>query len=253
LKLVHELKNLDTSGCDNNLVKLTIRGAENLGIYSEKAVRKRNVITLPILKLIGHEIAAQNWNSLNKQIVWTACCLAFFGSLRMGEILFNCEKSFDPHASFLWGDVNWQPDHVVLRIKSPKSKNKGGDWVDIFEFKDSVCPVKALKKLSEMSKNRSKDSPVFTFENGKLLTKKVFNETIGSLLKRFEKTGAKFSGHSFRAGIPATLARFPELVNNNHIQGWGRWGSNAYLVYTRLKTDQKRKIYEKIVQCLNSK
>jgi hypothetical protein len=32
--------------------------------------------------------------------------------------------------------------------------------------------------------------------------------------------------------------------------GWGRWSSTAYLLYTRLKLNQKLKIYEKIANVL---
>jgi len=33
LKMMHDLKNIDSSGCKNILVKMTIRGAENSQIY----------------------------------------------------------------------------------------------------------------------------------------------------------------------------------------------------------------------------
>jgi len=254
LKIMHDLMDLDCSGCKNQLVKMLIRGAENRQIYAGSNSRTRNVITLPLLKLIGHEIAMQNWNTLNKQIFWTACCLAFFGSLRMGEILFSSESSFDPNTSFLWGDIQFRENSLLCHIKSPKSKNKGGDWIDIFEFPgNNCCPVKSMQKLKDMVGKIDPKMPVFRFQSGKLLTKVNFNSTISGLLKKFEEKGAKFSGHSFRAGIPATLAKFPELVNDNHIQGWGRWGSKAYLVYTKLKLEQKRKIYAKIVECLTKK
>ena len=254
LKLMHDLKNLDSQACVHPLVKLTIRGASNLQIYSGSKTVHRNVVTLPVLRIIGHKIASQVWDQQSKQIIWTASCLAFFGSLRMGEILFENETKFDPAASFLWGDVELKEGSLLCRIKSPKSNNRGGDWVDIFEFKGkNCCPVRAFKKWAEISGTKRHSEPVFSFTNGKLLTKTNFNNTISKLLFELGEKGAKFSGHSFRAGIPATLARFPEIVNNDHILGWGRWSSKAYLSYTRLKIDQKRKIYEKIVECLEKK
>lgn len=220
-------------------------------LYSSNDGQVRNVITLPVLRIIGHKLAKQNWDKFSKQLIWTACCLAFFGSLRMGEILFENESSYDPNASLLWGDVSIRETSLLCKIKSPKSNNKGGDYVDIFEFRGkNCCPVQAFKALLKLTEPANLKGPVFKFRDGRLLTKAVFNKTISSLLQDFEGKGAKYSGHSFRAGIPATLAKFPELVNDNHIMGWGRWSSKAYLSYTRLKADQKKKIYDKIVQCL---
>ncbi len=254
LKLMHEIQNLDCQAFNSSAVKLTIKGASNLQLYVEQKSVQRNVVTLPMLRIIGHRIAGQVWDQQSKQIIWVACCLAFFGSLRMGEILFENERGFDPGASFLWEDVLEREGSLLCRIKSPKSKNKGGDYVDIFEFPGkNCCPVKAFKKWKVLVGPKKPNDPVFSFGNGKLLTKTNFNRTISGLLKDFEAKGAKISGHSFRAGVPATLAKFPEIVNNDHIMGWRRWSSKAYLSYTRLKIDQKRKIFEKIVKCLENK
>ena len=101
--------------------------------------------------------------------------------------------------------------------------------------------------------SNSKENPVFMFKNGSLLTKNIFNEKVRNLLKGpLGEAGKNFSGHSFRAGIPSALAKYPELVSDNHIMGWGRWGSAAYISYTRLKNDQKRKIFGKISVVLNN-
>jgi hypothetical protein len=62
-----------------------LKGAENTCKSTMKPSRK--VVTIPILKLIGHEIAGLNWSSYSKQVYWAACCTSFFGSTRMGELL----------------------------------------------------------------------------------------------------------------------------------------------------------------------
>ena len=56
-------------------------------IYKSSKSRLRLVMTLDTLKILGHEIAKTNWDTMNKQVVWAASCLAFFGSCRIGEIL----------------------------------------------------------------------------------------------------------------------------------------------------------------------
>jgi hypothetical protein len=52
--------------------------------------------------------------------------------------------------------------------------------------------------------------------------------------------------HSFRAGIPRCLSSFPDLATNDDIKGWGRWQSDCYERYTRMKLPQCMKIFSKI-------
>ena len=56
----------------------------------------KKAMSLPLLKLLGHEIAKADWTPENKAVVWSACTTAFFGSLRMGEILAKSPSSFNP-------------------------------------------------------------------------------------------------------------------------------------------------------------
>ncbi len=233
-----------------------LKGSMNLELYKGPKNTQKNVMTLSILKILGHEIAKSNWSSYNKQAIWTAACIAFFGSFRMGELLCTSKSSFDAASNLTWGDVKVLESSVLVHIKSPKSKNKGGDFVDIFGFKGhNCCPKSAFERFIVMTKKLGlddKNSAVFKFENGKMLTKNIFNKAISDLLAFSSvKLDARISGHSFRAAIPSLLAKYPDLCKDDHILGWGRWGSKAYLSYTRLKIDQKRSIFEKIVSILS--
>jgi hypothetical protein len=58
------------------------------------------------------------------------------------------------------------------------------------------------------------------------------------------------SCHSFRAGIPSTLALFPDLAKTDDIKGWGRWHSDCFNRYTRLHHDQKKAIFDKITAAI---
>ena len=144
-------------------------------------------------------------------------------------------------------------DHILIHIKNPKSRHREGEFVDIFGFEgQNVCPVKALRALRASLREYNPDSPVFSFGSGKNLTRRGFNVTLASLLTPHLGGEAKhISGHSFRAAIPAVLAKFPRLCNSLDIMGWGRWRSDAYLLYTRLKLDQKRCTFNLITELLN--
>ena len=254
LKSVHALRFLPTTSFDSPYIEALIRGGQNLEIYKENVKLTRKVMSLPILKILGHEISESLWSENSKQVFWTACTTAFFGSFRLGEILPTKENSFSPDDTLLWKDIKFvSKNHVLIHIKSCKTKTVGGEYVDIFSFPgQGVCPVKALSKLKESSKSDS-DSPVFSFNSGVGLTLRSLNSTLRSLLEpKLGEESKQFSGHSFRAGIPAALARHPELTSSDEIMGWGRWKSTAYLSYTRLKVDQRRKVFNKIATVLNN-
>jgi len=79
----------------------------------------------------------------------------------------------------------------------------------------------------------------------------AYNQALRILLEDLvDNTVDKISCHSFRAGLPSLLNRFPDLATQEDIKGWGRWSSEAYTRYTRLKIEQKQKIFEKITSVL---
>jgi hypothetical protein len=93
---------------------------------------------------------------------------------------------------------------------------------------------------------------VFSFPDGKPLSPKIFIETIKSLLsKHIGANAGNITGHSFRAAIPAALANCPSLASDHEIMIWGRWSSEAYKSYTRLKHEAKLSIFKKIVTLYN--
>ena len=253
LEFAHKLNGLDGKNCKHFLAKKMIRGAENMEFYSTIAKQSRKVMTLPLLKILSHQIANSNWEDLSKQVFWTAASLAFFGSFRMGELLSGKDSISHPSENLLWEDVHIRNDSVVIKIKIPKNRNSKGQFVDLFEFKDSrYCPVLAVKKLKLMlgRKDVSK-MPVFSFSSGILLTPMAFNKSLVALLQPvIGEAASSISGHSFRAAIPSALASCPELASDEEVMIWGRWSSPCFKSYMRLSPLQKKRIFEKIVSSL---
>jgi hypothetical protein len=228
-----------------------LKGAKNLATYNEICKPAKFVMSFHLLKLIGHEIAKSNWDKDKKLVIWTACCVAFFGSFRLGQILPR-ESSENSWESLKWKQVVFtQKNSVIINIKFPKVfRNMKGDFVDLFKMKDTdCCPYTALKKMAVYHKERVKNNNVvFAFSDGDPLTPKKFTDTIkGLLFKHVGNAANQLTGHSFRAGIPAALAEHPDLASDHEIMIWGRWSSSSFRVYTRLKHEAKLSIFKKIV------
>ena len=94
LIFIHNVNDLDPKNCKDFIVKSMIKGAENLNFYKKFTEGSRKVMTLPLLKILSHQIAISDWEKLNKQVLWTAATVAFFGSFRFGEILCSSENTF---------------------------------------------------------------------------------------------------------------------------------------------------------------
>jgi hypothetical protein len=235
-------------------LKALIRGAENLRLYDLPAKETRKVMTLPLLKILGHALASCDWSADSVQIFWTCSLLMFFGSLRIGEVLPPSSNKFNSFETLLWKDVIFRKDSVLVHIKIPKSKNPQGDYIDIFEFKGhGCCPVSALRTLrNSRVSTLHPDFPVFQFISGKFLTPNLFNSCLKDLLRPWLGASAdSLSAHSFRAALPSALATDPSSLMSTDLKLWGRWHSASYSLYTRLKYDQKKSLFDKICIVLN--
>jgi hypothetical protein len=252
LAFYHRLRDLNSESCSNFLAKSMVKGAKNLELYSAICKDCRKVMTLPLLKLLSHKIATESWSDIDKQSFWTAFTVAFYGSFRFGEILSQNGRILNKKETLLWSDIKFGKDYVVIHIKITKTKSRDGEYVDLFLQEDNkYCPVKALKRLKSMIQHCTPETPVFKLDNGSLLTPARVNTTLQQLLTPVIGHAAKLiTGHSFRAALPSALASQPDVASSEDIRIWGRWNSNSYALYTRLKLNQKREIYKKIISVL---
>jgi hypothetical protein len=102
LKFVHVIRGLPTRHLtEDELSKLLLKGIEHVSTSFRTKPNTRRVMTFPLLNLLGQRIAATDWPSLDKQVVWAAALTSSFGTVRLGEILASEEKSFSPASDLL--------------------------------------------------------------------------------------------------------------------------------------------------------
>jgi hypothetical protein len=215
------LKGLQPCFVPDFFIKSMIKGAENLSLYSNITKHAKLVMTLPRLKILGHEIATSNWSTDSKRVFWAACCVAFFGSFRMGEILSNNKNTYSTE-TLTWDFVNLSvPNTATIQVRFPISHSKNSsDFIDLFAIQNSpLCPHACLLNLREKkSLDVKQNKPVFTFDSGLFLSTKRFNSTIRELMrKHLGKNSENILGHSFRAGIPAAISNHPALMSNDDV------------------------------------
>jgi hypothetical protein len=254
--LGHSLQNLPCQNpFDDRIICMSLNGAKiSADLYNPKKSVRR-VMTFSTLLILSHRIANSDWDTLSKQVCWTACTLAFYASLRLGEVLSPYCDKFDVHTTLIWKNVKFlNYNEILLFLPYTKTSKCAGDFVDVFPTDDVTCPSRALRKLMSVQIERNVfdlQKPVFMFASGKLLTVRHFNQILKDLLQDIYVPGEnQITAHSFRAGLPSFLNTLPDVFSKQEIQQQGRWSSDSYKVYLRLHRDNRRMLFRKVNSAL---
>ena len=255
LACLHRLKGFPNYGLEDDVLRALIRGAENLQLVAPTGRQNhRRVMTVAMLRYMGHRLARSGWERHTIQTIWTASLTAFFGTARMGELLSPSETWADPTCTLTWACVQYrkETDSFLLHIRLAKMRSPEGEFIDVFPFQKikGMCPVAALKNQWSLQKAIGKgrpEDPVFVYPSGNYVTPEGFNKVLRALLgKMVDFSKNTISCHSFRAGLPSLISQYPELMSIEDIKSWGRWSGESYAKYTRLGDVQKRKLFTMI-------
>ena len=85
--------------------KSLLKGFKNAKNLKNKKNLNRKAITFDTLKIIRQKLKNTMGKKWDFQTVWTACCIAFFGCFRLGEILAKNPYVFDKYSDLTWSDV----------------------------------------------------------------------------------------------------------------------------------------------------
>ena len=253
LKFIHTLNKSRTQSFDHPLVNVLLKGARNFQASLCLPSNKRLVMTWPVLKILGHALFSSDHCDFDKQVIWTACLVAYFGACRMGELLTDSPYLLKCIKPFTWERVQILSNtNYVIFIALPKcSIDPRGYSIDLFAYKNSsYCPLRNIDKVLKQGRSTYEieySSPVFILKSGKLLTKQFMNNLLKQLLTPyFPANLGTFSCHSFRAGVASLMASCPESFTEDDTKLAGRWESNAYKRYTRLTGIAQQKSFLKL-------
>ena len=231
----YECENLRTP-----VVKQVLKGIHNLKRDPQMLVEKktRRAMTVFHLRILGHALATSNLSEFLRSAIWAVSLAAFWGSLRIGELLGPLIRAFDPKSSLLGSDVVVSGKVVKVWIRSPKKCTPTGDVIEIFSVPDAALdPVKAINHYKDLRTRRhgvDSSIPFFLEEDGRILTKQKFNKLLHGLMDGFLTDDRdKLTGHSFRSGL-ATLMEAAGFSEED-IKAWGRWSSDAFARYCKEK------------------
>ena len=120
--------------------------------------------------------------------------------------------------------------HLCLKQSKTDQLRKGVTIVLGRTNKSPLCPVSAL--LSYLVVRGLAPGPLFTWDNGKFLTRAHFVEEVKKVLQLVGADASDFNGHSFRIGAASTAAA--NGMEDSLIKTLGRWESDAYQRYIKI-------------------
>ena len=211
---------------------LVERGIRHLGASSRRT-RSR----LPIIPCILRQIKAL-WSReaicYDTIMLWAACCMAFFGFFRMGEITCSTSDGRSSEHCVSVADIavdnTQEPPVIKIHLRSSKT-DQFRQGVDIFLGRtgQDLCPVSAL--LAYLAVRGSAPGPLFRLRDGCYLTKEVFITRVREALSVLGYDEESYAGHSFRIGAATTAAE--QGVEDSIIKMLGCWESSAFQRYVR--------------------
>jgi len=197
---------------------------------SVKRCDTRAPITVEILQQLPKALDAICFSNYEAELFKAAFSLAFFGFLRVGEMVFTTMANMDRPLKV--DDVSVHSEFMEVTIRLSKTDQNGhGITLRLPQIQQvGICPVQAMRRYLRVRSKRG----VYLFQHfdGKWVTRSQFTKVLTKALRFLHLNTAQFKAHSFRIG--AATAAAIQGVSKDNIQGWGRWSSNAYQRYIRI-------------------
>lgn len=193
---------------------------------------QRQPVTADVMGVLHQSLDLSNPDIV---MLWAACCLGFFGSLRAGG--FTTNSSFNPSIALtpadLQVDSSTNPQSFRVFIKCAKTDPfRRGCFIFLGRGSAPRCLVLALTNYLHL--RRPGVEPLFIFQDGCPLSRALLSSFLQATLRAAGIPG-KFSGHSFTIGAATTSAQ--RGVLDHLIKTMGRWSSDAYLLYVHTPVD----------------
>ena len=192
---------------------------------------------LPLTQHLLVRISALLGSTDNDLILAAMLWMGHDGLLRLDEIARPLKVKH-----IIWGPLNRR---FNLQLDRTKTHRQGGPVSVAFKIRQGPCAVRALRQLFD-SRNLWNKPEAILFPSrhrskSGCVSGSWFRRHIKRLCSAIGLDGARYSGHSLRAGGATALfvARVPYAV----IKRAGRWRSDACLLYYRDSAHVQRKIF----------
>ena len=167
-------------------------------------------------------------------MLWAACCLAFFGFMRSGELTTSATQASTQEPPLQRSDISVDshvnPQVLVVWLRHSKADPFGaGVCIYLGRTGSVLCPVTSM--LGYLAMRSSAPGPLFQYADGSPLSRTHLVTQLREALSQAGIDTSNYSGHSFRIGAASAAAQAG--YSDSLIQTLGRWKSDAFRLYLR--------------------
>ena len=178
---------------------LVMRGIKRVETERGMSKRERLPISPCLLRKLKEVWSPQSLEH-DIKMIWAACCLCFFAFLRAGEMTVPSDGAYNAsvHLSVQDIAVDDSSNPSIIRIQLKQSKTdpfrKG---VDLYVGKtgSQLCPVTSM--LTYLCSRGMTAGPLFTFRDGRVLTRERFVPAVREGLKKCGVDSMKYARPQF--------------------------------------------------------
>ena len=178
--------------------------------------------------------------------VWCAMLLAFFGCLRLSNLVSASKNSFDPRKQLKRNDILFKENLVLVFYKWSKTNQNAMkmSWIPIHTVSDDRFNLRSyLKSLFAQVKAPS-DALLFTFKKNDFHAKSSLSRSLDQCVFKAGLSVGDYSWHSFRRG--AAMFAFELGLSDTAVQLLGDWSSPAFKQYLEFAFIRKAKVAKQI-------
>lgn len=192
----------------------------------------RAPITESILSKISQILPNICFSSFEVNLFRAAFFLAYYGLLRVSEIVLTHPKQAD--RALLFSDIHIEEGSKALLVTIRISKtNQSGPPTKLripASNNQHLCCVSSIQQYLNL---RPAGSPYFFVHcNGMPLTRSQFSGVLAKTVRYLGLPSQLYPSHSFRIGRATELAA--QGISSDRIKAMGRWKSNVVERYIRL-------------------
>ena len=158
------------------------------------------------------------------KLLWAACCVAFFGFLRVSEFMVPSQYGYDKDYHLSLTDVTidnrCSPTVIQLHIKQSKTDPfRKGTSIFLSKSHKDICPVCAIVQYLIMRGQQK--GPLFLWPDGTMLTRHIFASALVKIIRNLNLSTQRYNTYSFHIGA-ATSANQAGFTSHQ-MKALGRW------------------------------
>lgn len=209
-------------------------------------MRRAHAITPHMLYSMAPHVDRQN---PQEWAAWVAMLMGFFTFARRSNLVPRSAPAFNPLQQLQRSDVIVGQGQLFVIFKWTKTIqfNERALVIPVTALPTTpICPVEAYLHLINLVPAAPQDPAFGVLRKGHVrsISQGLLQEQIKTLIKKINLDPTNFSSHSLRRGGASWASRAG--CGSTHIQAFGDWKSDCYLIYIQSSLEQRHQVAAKM-------